>query len=125
MGRPKRGVNWLEDVAEKDYAAALSYLTLRLSPSKARGCVKSLRKAKLQLFRANDILRAAGLDPAPRDDPGVEKNVRKIGVGQELSPILLVNLSVGVDIADGYHRVSAVYYEDPDAYIPARLGRGW
>lgn len=121
MGRDKRGVKWLEDVAEKDYAAALSYLTLKLNLERAEQCVHDLRETELQEFRANDILRAAGLTPAPRDDPAVKKNLHKIGIGVELSPILLVNLEVGVDVADGYHRVSAVYYEDPDTYIPGRL----
>lgn len=114
-------IKWLDDVALHDYASALAYLTLKLGEKDAKKLVRALRGVGIKHFRANDILRAASLSPAPRDDPKVLKDRDKMVSGQPLSPILLVNLPVGVDIADGYHRVSAVYYENPDEKIPCHL----
>lgn len=114
-------IKWLDDVEEKDFDAALSYLTLKLDEKRAKAAVRRLRKSKIRYFRANDILRAAGLQPAPLDDPQVIKNRGKTAAGVPLSPVLLMNLRHGCDVADGYHRVSSVYYEDPDARVPARL----
>ena len=43
--------------------------------------------------------------------------------GEKLSPILLVRDSVNgkVIIADGYHRLCAVYSFDEDAVIPCKI----
>lgn len=114
-------MRWLKNVEEHDYTGALSYLTLEFNASLAEELVKMFREARVVSFRANDILRAARLQPASRKDPGVIKNARKIARGKPLSPVLLVNYDQGADIADGYHRVSAVYYEDPYAPVHAKL----
>ena len=99
-------IRWREEVADHDYASAESYLSLKLSPDVVKKAVDRLREAKLTTRRANDILRAAGLDPAPLDDPGVIKDVIKVIQGKELSPVLVVGGAGQADIADGYHRVS-------------------
>jgi hypothetical protein len=119
----KRGVKirWLDDVAEHDYAAAEAYLSLTLDGADAARAVAGLRAATLISRRANDILRAAGLDPAPLDDPGVLKDLVKIIEGTRLSPVLVVRDKRGTDIADGYHRVSLVYRVDPYGNVPLRL----
>ncbi len=114
-------ISWREDVAEHDYAAAESYLALRLDERRASSIVGQLRKAELTKRRANDILRAAGLDPAPLDDPGVLKDLIKIVEGKELSPVLVVSSSGRADIADGFHRVSMVYRLDPYGVVPLRM----
>jgi hypothetical protein len=55
----------------------------------------------------------------------VAKDLRKIGKGVELSPILLVRGDLlsgrALLIADGYHRVCASYHTDEDAEVPCRL----
>ena len=114
-------IRWLDDVVDKDYKAALAYLTLRLDAKRAGETVRKLRHVEIARYRANDILRAAGLQPAPRDDPAVVKNLEKIRCRNHLSPVLLMNLWAGLEIADGYHRISTVYYVDPDAMVPGRL----
>lgn len=114
-------IRWLGDVAEHDYAAAQAYLSLRLDEAAAGRVVAGLRDAVLITRRANDILRAARLDPAPLDDPGVLKDLVKIIEGKRLSPVLLVRDTSGTDIADGYHRVSLVYRVDPYGDVPLRL----
>jgi hypothetical protein len=53
----------------------------------------------------------------------VEKNLAKIDSGMKLSPLLLVrDPSNGkVIVADGYHRLCAVYAHDEDALIPCKI----
>jgi hypothetical protein len=59
-------IKWRDDVADHDYTAAHAYLSLRLDERAANEAVSRLRRAKLTTRRANDILRATGLSPAPR-----------------------------------------------------------
>ncbi len=77
---------------------------------------------RLTTRRANDILRAAGLTPAPLDDPGVMKDLIKAIEGKPLSPVLVLSGRKGSDIADGFHRVSLVYRLDPYSVVPLKLG---
>src|SRR5579864_2221253 len=98
-------IKWRDDVADHDYAAAHAYLSLKLPATIAEKAVTRLRKAKMTTRRANDILRAAGLGPAPLDDPGVLKDLLKVIEGKALSPVLLIGGVDGADIADGFHRV--------------------
>lgn len=114
-------IRWRADVAEHDYAAAEAYLSLKLPANSAERAVSRLRKAKLTTRRANDILRASGLAPAPLDDPGVVKDLIKVVKGEELSPVLVIGGPSGTDIADGFHRVSLVYRIDPYAAVPLKL----
>ncbi|MGO9884783.1 MAG: hypothetical protein ACLPV4_17435 [Solirubrobacteraceae bacterium] len=118
---PVKSIKWLDDVAGHDYDAAEAYLSLKLDVESAGKVVKRLRKAPVTQRRANDILRAAGLNPAPLDDPGVMKDLVKVIEGKELSPVLVVSGEAGADIADGYHRVSLVYRIDPYGEIPLKL----
>ena len=120
-GLAEVAIKWSDEVAEHDYAAAHAYLSLKLTATQARRAVARLRKAKLTSRRANDILRAAGLDAAPLDDPGVVKDMIKAIEGKALSPILMVNGADGADIADGFHRVSLVYRVDPNGAVPLKL----
>jgi hypothetical protein len=120
-GKRSVQISWLDDVAEHDYAAAQAYLSLTLGETGAARVVAGLRDVPLITRRANDILRAARLEPAPLDDPGVLKDLVKIVEGEHLSPVLVARNPVGTDIADGYHRVSLVYRVDPYGDVPLRL----
>jgi hypothetical protein len=53
----------------------------------------------------------------------VERDREKVLVGQSLSPLLLVRAksNQAVVIADGYHRMCAVYSFDEDALIPCKI----
>jgi len=53
----------------------------------------------------------------------VEKDLAKIREGSKLSPSLLVRDGdrAKVIIADGYHRLCAVYSVDEDAVIPCKI----
>jgi hypothetical protein len=118
---PVGKVEWLDDVAEHDYAAAEAYLSMKLDQPVVAKVIGRLRKAPLTTRRANDILRAAGLTPAPLDDPGVMKDLIKVIERTRLSPVLVISHEKGADIADGYHRVSLVYRIDPYGDVPLKL----
>jgi hypothetical protein len=53
----------------------------------------------------------------------VEHDREKVLAGQSLSPLLLVRATNNqkVIIADGYHRLCAVYSFDEDALIPCKI----
>jgi hypothetical protein len=114
-------IKWEDDVADHDYAAAHAYVSLKLSSAETDQAVNRLRKAKLTTRRANDILRASGLAPAPLDDPGVVKDLMKVIAGKALSPVLVLGGVGQSDIADGFHRVSLVYRLDPYGTVPLKL----
>ena len=110
-------LQWKKDVADHDYAAASSYLSIRVGESRAQEASKKLKKLPVTTRRANDILRATGRDPLPLSDPGVLKDLKKVLAGEKLSPVLVAE----GDIADGYHRVSLAYALDPYAEVPLKL----
>jgi hypothetical protein len=118
---PVGKIEWLDDVAEHDYAAAEAYLSIKLDQSVVAKAIARLRKAPLTTRRANDILRAAGLTAAPLDDPGVMKDLIKVIERTRLSPVLVISDGSRADIADGYHRVSLVYRIDPYGDVPLKL----
>jgi hypothetical protein len=121
MKSPVESIEWLDHVAEHDYAAAAAYLSIKFDEDAVRKTVAKLEKAPLVSRRANDVLRAAGLEPAPLSDPGVHKDLIKVLTGVALSPILVVTGVPHADIADGYHRASLVYQLDPYGAIPLKL----
>ena len=118
---PKRTeVKWLSKMEPQDYAAALSYLSLIYEPGKAKAEVNKLKRAPLSKFKAKDIFRASHLSLLGGGNSHVKKDRQKIKAGRALSPLLLVrdSLKGKVVIADGYHRLCAVYFYDEDALIP-------
>jgi hypothetical protein len=114
-------IKWEKDVADHDYAAAGAYLSLKLTAAATDKAVEGLRKAELTTRRANDILRASGLEAAPLDDPGVVKDLIKVIQRKPLSPVLVLGGGDRSDIADGYHRVSLVYRLDPYGTVPLKV----
>jgi hypothetical protein len=113
---------WLAKPEEHDYPAALSYLSLIYS-DRAAGFVKRLRAAPVSGFKAKDIFRASGLSLLGVSNLHVEKDRTKIKKGKRLAPLLLVRDTVNgkVVIADGYHRLCAVYSFDEDALVPCKI----
>src|ERR1700733_8604347 len=105
-------LHWRQDVAEHDYDAASSYLSIRFGENRAATVAAELRKLPVISRRGNDTLRATGRQPLPLSDPGVLKDLKKVLSGEKLSPILVAE----ADIADGYHRLSLPY-----APVPLKL----
>lgn len=104
-----------------NYGGAADYLSLKLNPKKAGKVIEKLQDAPVEVRRADDILRASGEHPLPADDPGVQKVMEQIQAGDPLDPILVVSWNWGADIADGYHRTSAVYHMNPKALVRAKI----
>jgi hypothetical protein len=114
-------IKWLEQPEEHDYPAAESYLTLLFTPNVVSKYVHLLRCEGVREFKAKDILRASKLSPLGMHNKHVEKNTRKIEDGKSLSPILLVRDSRGLVVADGYHRLCAIYLFNEDAIIKCKI----
>lgn len=116
-------IKWLKNPEEHDFTAAGDYLLLIYPPAVVGRIVQRLHNAVETEFKAKDIFRASGLSLLGISNSHVGKNIRKIKDGKELSPILLIRDSIlgRVIIADGYHRLCAVYAIDEDAEIRCRL----
>ena len=123
MAQRPTTIRWLDQPEEQDYPAALSYLSLTFPESGAAALVARLRLAPMSAFKAKDIFRASGLSLLGISNAHVEKDRKKIDSGKALSPLLLVRDSGGarVIVADGYHRLCAVYGYDEDALIPCQI----
>jgi hypothetical protein len=119
----KTEIKWLADVDDHDYLAAVSYLSLLYDEPTATKFVEQLRKVTMSKFQAKDIFRASGLSLLGTSNSHVEHDREKIRAGHSLSPLLLVRTidHQRVIIADGYHRVCAVYSFDEDAVIPCKI----
>ena len=116
-------IKWLSQPEEQDYPAALSYLSLLYDEETAASHVNKLKRASITEFKAKDIFRASGLSLLGISNAHVKKDQQKIESKRELSPLLLVRDSASgkVVIADGYHRLCAVYSYNEDAVIPCKI----
>jgi hypothetical protein len=116
-------ISWLAEPEEHDYAAAISYLSLIHDTDPATAVVALLRGAPITQFKGKDVFRASQLSLLGVSNSHVEKERTKVRSGQSLSPLLLVRDEQHgrVVIADGYHRLCAVYGFDEDALIPCKI----
>ena len=116
-------IKWLPGPDEHDYPAASSYLNLLYPKKTARAFVKKLKRAAMTEFKSKDIFRASGLPLLGGNNSHVRKDQKRIEAGRKLSPLLLVRDEAHgkVLIADGYHRLCAVYTFDEDAVIPCKI----
>jgi hypothetical protein len=121
MKKPK--IKWLAKPQKRDYPAAQSYLSLVLQPTVARTWVEKLKHARVTDFAAKDIFRASTLPLLGKSDSHVEKYRQLIILRTPLSPLLLCRDKVhgNLIVADGYHRLCAVYGFDEDAVIPCQI----
>jgi hypothetical protein len=116
-------IKWLKEPTEHDYPAALSYLSLIYNKKTAAAYVNKLKRAPMSEFKATDIFRASGLSLFGVSSGQIKKYQKKIKSESKLSPLLLIRDSVKgkVVIADGYHRLCAVYSYFEDADIPCKI----
>lgn len=116
-------IKWLPSVEEHDYPAAASYLSLIYPENQVNDIVRRLRKAPLAEFKAKDVFRASGLSLLGISNSHVAKDMKKIRKGKPLSPLLLVRdpRHGKVIIADGYHRMCAIYKFHEDALIHCQI----
>ena len=116
-------IKWLPGPEKHNYPAAESYLTLLYSDSRVKKMVAMLRAAPVEQFRAKDIFRASQLSLLGVSNSHVVKDRKNIKKGISLSPLLLVRDEQNgrVVIADGYHRLCAIYGFDEDAWIHCKI----
>ncbi|MCK9394965.1 MAG: hypothetical protein M0Q44_05190 [Methylobacter sp.] len=123
MAKKMTAIKWLNEPEEHDYPAAQSYLSLIYDESAASAYVEKLKGAPVSELKAKDIFRASGLSLLGISNEHVEKDRQKIESGKELSPLFLVRDTANgkVVIADGYHRLCAIYSTDEDAIIMCKI----
>jgi len=116
-------IRWLKEPEAHDYPAALSYLRLVCTPKVAKTLVRELERAPIASFKAKDIFRASRLSQLGISNAHIERDRQKIATRTPLSPLLLVRDTnrARLIIADGYHRLCAVYEHDEDALIPCKI----
>jgi disulfide oxidoreductase YuzD len=119
----QKKITWLSDLEAHDYPAAESYLSLIYNAEQVAKMIARFRHAPIVQFKAKDIFRASQLSLLGVSNSHVEKDWEKIRQRQSLSPLLLVrDEQIGkLVIADGYHRLCAVYGIDEDASIPCKI----
>ena len=118
-------VIWGTEPEDHDYPAAQSYLSLLTDADEIARIVDSLKAATIELVKAKDVIRASGLPLLDRNNFHVKRDLKKIVEKKVLSPILLVRGDgahhLNLTIADGYHRACAVYWNNEDDFIHARI----
>jgi disulfide oxidoreductase YuzD len=116
-------IKWCDKPQTHDYAAAASYLSLTMDQPAAQAAAGELENAEMTAFAAKDIFRASGLSLLGVSNSHVEKDRDKIIRKEKLSPLLLYRDTANgkLVIADGYHRLCAVYKFDEDAMIPCKI----
>lgn len=123
--RPVGTEHWKDQPDEHDYPAAADYLSLLLVGTDVDRLVDALKNAPLSHRKAKDLLRASRLPLLGTDSFHVAEDLKKVRLGERLSPVLLVRgdlaSDVALTVADGYHRICASYHLDENAEIPCRL----
>jgi hypothetical protein len=116
-------IKWLPEPEEKNFPAAESYLSLLFDSATVKSIVTKMKTTTVSRFKAKDIFRASELSLLGVSNSHVEKDRTKIKDGIPLSPILLLRdeRNCKVIIADGYHRMCAVYSFNEDDYIPCKI----
>jgi hypothetical protein len=119
----KTKIKWLAAPQKHDYSAARSYLSLVVHSREAKRLVDKLKQADIEAFAAKDIFRASTLPLLDGSDSHVRKYRALIARKESLSPILLCRDPglARLIVADGYHRLCAVYTFDEDAMIPCQI----
>jgi hypothetical protein len=116
-------IKWLPDVEDHDYPDADSFLRLIFDGKQVERMITELRKAAIVEFKAKDIFRASQLSLLGVSNSHLERDRKKIQRGDRLSPLLLVrNETIArVVVADGYHRLCAIYEFDENASIHCKI----
>lgn len=121
----KRDIAWKKNPDELDYNSAEDFLTLLCSEAAAHKLISALRKSSRIKRSARDLLRASNLPLLAKGDPHVEGDLNRIHKGKPLAPVLLIrgHMAKGspLIVADGYHRICAVWHFDENAPIPCRM----
>jgi len=122
----KEKIVWKKKSDAEDYEGARNFLSLVFPQAKVEQLMRGLQKAEIVERAAKDLLRAGNLPLLPSDDPHVDQDLKRIHKGKALQPVMSVrgDMSKGVPliVADGYHRICAIFYYDESAAIQCRMG---
>ena len=113
----KPNITWADKADKSDLAGAYGYLTLQYNDKVAEEIVELLGNNEIVTHRACDILRACGLSPLPIGNIDVIKYLRKFVAGKTIGPALILSTADTAELADGLHRISALYYLDCEADV--------
>ena len=116
-------IKWQDMPQEHDYPAAESYLRLIIGRQAAKNEIRKLKRAAISMLAAKDIFRASRLSLLGAGNGHVDRDRAKIIQQEKISPLLLCvdKRSGTLVVADGYHRLCAVYTFDEDAMIPCKI----
>jgi hypothetical protein len=119
----KTNIKWQSEPQKHDYPAAISYLSLTMGLQASKNVARKLERAEMTEFAAKDIFRASMLSLLGVSNSHVEKDRTRVIRNERLSPLLLFRDQPNgkLVIADGYHRLCAVYTFDEDAIIPCKI----
>lgn len=118
-----KNINWLVAPQDQDYSASFNYLSLIFPEVEAKQYMEQLKNTNVIQFKAKDLFRASTLSLLGISNKHVDRDLQKIKNEESLSPLLLVRNMYNhtLIIADGYHRLCAVYTLDEDALIPCKI----
>jgi hypothetical protein len=116
-------ITWLPDEQEHDYPAGESFLRIIYNEERVAQMMAGLRAAGGVQFKAKDIFIASQLPLLGFSNSHVARDRKKIRKRLGLSPLLLVRDEQNgkVVIADGYHRLCAIYAFNEDALIQCKI----
>jgi hypothetical protein len=119
----KTKINWLSSPIDNDYVSAERYLSLLFKPRKCRKLLQKLRAAPMSEYPAKDILRASRTAMSEVAAFDWSRHQQQIRDGEALGPILIVrqNDGSGLIIADGFHRMCALFAEDELIKVPCKI----
>lgn len=124
----KAKIEWKKEPEAEDYDGAKNFLTLICSVAEALQLIEQLRASDTVEYASKDLLRAADLPLLNESDAHVSEDLKRIRKGTPLAPVLLVRgeMKKGnpLIVADGYHRICAVYRCDESASISCRIAKG-
>jgi Alginate lyase len=114
-------IRWATATTTDDIADAGRFLSFAVPAGQLAALAAQWRAGTVRKAEAKDILRAAGLTALPSTSEGVRKHAKAIRAGETLDPVLIVNGDLDDDrpaiVAEGYHRLSAVYNIGEDELV--------
>ena len=114
---------WRSTTTEPLNPFSESFLRILYSEERVADMMSRFRSTAIVQFKAKDIFRASQLSLLGVSNLHVDKDRKKIQKGVSLSPLLLLRDEPNsrVVIADGYHRLCAIYEFDEDAWIRCKI----
>lgn len=114
-------INWSPEVKESNYSGATNFLNLVYPFDIVPTLILKLNVQSLREFEAKDIFRASKLNLLPKDNFHVKVTTSFIDNEIQISPILLIKDKGKLVIADGYHRLCAIYHYNENSLIQCQI----